>query len=101
MSPYKLSLLAGGVAAVCLAATVSKFAIAATEQGKLGGLGVNEGIFVDPATFNVVKGVAKSDPSAQIVRLGAREVKSGAIIFRAGDKLYLADADPGCEKLDE
>jgi hypothetical protein len=28
------------------------------------------------------------------VKLGAQEVKTGAIIVRAGDKLYLVDTDP-------
>jgi hypothetical protein len=31
---------------------------------------------------------------AQVAKLGAREVKDGAIIFRAGGKIYLVDRHP-------
>ena len=99
MSPSKVTLLVVGVAALGLAAAVSKFAIAATEHVKMGDLKANEGIFVDPQAFNIVKGVAQGDPSAQIVKLGAREVTNGAIIFRSGDKLYLVDANPGAKSM--
>ena len=33
------------------------------------------------------------------MKLGATEVKDGAIIFRVGDKLYLVDADPKAKSL--
>ena len=75
------------------------FASAAPEKGELGGLATNEGILVDPKTFNITKGIAKTDPTAHIVKLGAREVTNGAVIFRVGDKLYLADADLGQKSL--
>jgi hypothetical protein len=55
----------------------------------------NEGIFVDMSTFKVLRGMAKTDPTAQITKLGARPVNEGAIIFRAGNKLYIVDAVPG------
>jgi hypothetical protein len=62
----------------------------------VGQLGSNEGIYVDMKDFKIAKGTAKDDASvqAQIAKLGAREVKDGAIIFRAGDKLYLVDRHP-------
>ena len=41
----------------------------------------NEGIFVDGKTFKIARGKAKGEPSAQIARLGAKEVGPGAIIF--------------------
>jgi hypothetical protein len=59
----------------------------------------NEGIYVDPASFAILKGVSKKDPSASIAKLGAREVGNGAIIFRVGNKLYLADAMVGGKSL--
>lgn len=62
-------------------------------------LRANEGIYVDPASFAVMKGVAKGDTAAKIEKLGAREVTNGAIIFRVGDKLYLADAVIGQKSL--
>ena len=57
-------------------------------------LGNNEGIFVDSKSFNINKGKAKVDPAAQIAKLNAKEVGPGAIIFRSGDKLYIADGTP-------
>ena len=99
MSPSKVTLLVMGVAAVGLVAAVSKFAIAATEHVKMGDLKANEGIFVDPKGFSIVKGLAQGDPAAQIVKLGAREVTNGAIIFRSGEKLYLVDANPGAKSM--
>lgn len=60
----------------------------------LGQLASNEGIYVDMKAFKIAKGAAKGDPSAQIVKLGAREVTDGAIIFRHGDKLYIVDGRP-------
>jgi hypothetical protein len=62
-------------------------------------LKANEGIYVDPATFAILKGVSKTNPAGSIVKLGAREVGNGAIIFRVGDKLYLADAAIGGKSL--
>jgi hypothetical protein len=62
-------------------------------------LNANEGIFVDPASFAIMKGVAKSDPAAKITKFGAREVITGAVIFRVGDKLYIADANPAQKSL--
>jgi hypothetical protein len=79
---------------------VSKLAVSAQEQrAQLGALNVSEGIYVDRKSFGIVKGATKVDPTAQIVKLGAKEVKDGAIIFRAGDKLYLVDADPSTKSL--
>src|SRR5262245_38504004 len=98
-SSSKVSMLVVGAAALCLIAAVAKLATAAQDKSELGGLNANEGIFVDPKSFNIVKGSAKTDPSAQIVKLGAREVTNGAIIFRAGDKLYLVDANPAEKSL--
>jgi hypothetical protein len=62
----------------------------------LGALASNEGIYVDMKEFKIAKGAAKDDAAvqAQIAKLGAREVKDGAIIFRSGDKLYLVDRHP-------
>ncbi len=71
------------------------FAVASSQRQQVGELGKNEGILVDVKTFKIVKGTAKNDPSAQLVKLGAREVAEGAIVFRSGDKLYIADGRPG------
>ena len=60
----------------------------------IGELASNEGIFVDGKTFKIAKGKAKGEPSAQIAKLGAKEVGPGAIIFRYRDKLYVVEGTP-------
>jgi hypothetical protein len=62
---------------------------------QLGALANNEGIYVDMKDFKIAKGTANGDPSDQIKKAGAREVGDGAIIFRSGNKLYIADGKPG------
>jgi hypothetical protein len=63
-------------------------------QDVLGQLGSNEGIYVDMKGFKISKGAAKGDASKHVAKLGAREVTNGAIIFRAGEKLYIVDGSP-------
>jgi hypothetical protein len=64
------------------------------EPAALGALASNEGIFVDVKEFRVAKGAAKGDPAAHIAKAGAKEAPDGAIIFRSGNKLYIADGKP-------
>ena len=78
---------------------MTKHAVSAQERAELGALNPSEGIYVNPKGFGIIKGTAKTDPSAQIMKLGAKEVKDGAIIVRVGDKLYLVDADPGAKSM--
>jgi len=99
MSARRFTFLALGVTAIALVASVPKLAISAQERAQLGALNTNEGIYVDRKGFSVIKGAAKTDPTAQIMKLGAQEVKDGAIIFRVGDKLYLVDADPEAKSM--
>ena len=63
-------------------------------QNVLGQLASNEGIYVDMKDFSITKGTAKGDPTAQIAKLGAKKISDGAIIFRAGDDLYIVDSKP-------
>lgn len=91
MLTRKFALLVMGTAALVSAAFMSKLAFSATQ---LGPLNATEGIYVDRKGFDIVKGTAKGDPTANLVKLGAKEVKEGAIIVRVGEKLYLVDADP-------
>jgi threonine dehydrogenase-like Zn-dependent dehydrogenase len=93
MSLSKASLLVIGLGSIGLALAVARLAGAAPTP--LADLGNNEGIFVDMKTFKVLRGTAKTDPAAQIQKLGARPVNDGAIIFRSGDTLYIVDAVPG------
>jgi hypothetical protein len=53
----------------------------------------NDSIYVDGRSFKVTPGNAKGDASALIKQLGARDLGPAAIIFRKGNKLYVA-ADP-------
>jgi hypothetical protein len=64
------------------------------EPSALGALASNEGIFVDVKEFKIAKGAAKGDANDQIAKSGAREVTDGAVIFRSGNKLYIADGKP-------
>lgn len=98
MSARSLTILALG-AAIGVAASVSMLSVSAQERSQLGALKASEGIYVDTKNFTIIKGMAKSDPSAHMMKLGAQEVKDGAIIVRAGDKLYLVDADPAAKSL--
>ena len=93
MSARSITLLALG-AAIGFAASMSNPAVSAQDRTQLGALSASEGIYVDPKTFNIVKGSSKTDPTEHMVKLGAKEVTAGAIIFRAGDKLYLVDTNP-------
>src|SRR6476660_9755452 len=95
MSLSKPTMLIVGVAAVALAAGAGRLALAQQPTGDvIGELANNEGIFVDGKTFKIARGKAKGEPSAQIARLGAKEVGPGAIIFRYRDKLYMVEGTP-------
>ena len=101
MSSNKTTFLVLGAAAIALAvATLPKLAISAPERAQLGPLSTSEGIYVDKKNFGIIKGAAKAEPTAaQLTKLGAKEVKDGAIIFRVGDKLYLVDTDPNVKSM--
>jgi hypothetical protein len=89
MSPLKVSAL------LAAAAIVGAVGVgAATQRTAIGDLSNNEGILVDVKSFKIIKGKAKGDPQAQLIKLGARQVADGAIVFRSGDKLYIADGRP-------
>ena len=64
MSTRKLALLAVGAVAIVSAAFMSKLAFSAQERTQLGALNVSEGIYVDRKGFDIVKGTAKGDPTA-------------------------------------
>src|SRR5262245_273046 len=84
-----------GAAVIALAAGLAGSAGAQSPSGDvISELANNEGIFVDATNFKVVKGQGKGDASAQIAKMGAKEVSPGAIIFRSGDKLYMVEGAP-------
>ena len=85
----KHTMLIVSVAAIALAAGTGRFALAQQASPEvLGELADNQGIFVDGKTFKIVRGAAKGDPTAEIAKMGAKEIGPGAILFRHGDKLY-------------
>src|ERR1700687_6026405 len=59
-------------------------------EGAPGKIAHNDAIFVDGQTFEVISGRARGDASAQIKNLNARALGPAAIVFRSGDKLYVA-----------
>lgn len=100
MSSSRITFLFLGAAAMALATSLPKLAISAPDRTQLGPLSVSEGIYVNSKSFGIVKGAAKVNPTeAQLTKLGAKEVKEGAIIFRVGDKLYLVDTDPNAKSM--
>ena len=50
----------------------------------------HDGIYVDGRSFKVIPGTASGDTSALMQKSGVRELGPAAIVFRKGDKLYLA-----------
>ena len=94
MSGPKASLFAIAIGSIGLAVAASQLAGAAS-QSPIADLSNNEGMFVDKKTGKVVRGMAKTDPTAQITKLGAKPVSEGVIIFRSGGNLYIVDAAPG------
>jgi hypothetical protein len=54
----------------------------------------HDGIYVDGRSFKVIPGTASGDASAVMRKSGARELGPAAIVFRKGDKLYLATVPP-------
>jgi len=51
-----------------------------------------DAIFIDGQTFQVLTGKARAAASDQLKNLNARELGPAAIVFRSGDKLYIAGA---------
>jgi hypothetical protein len=78
---------------VVLASSVSTLALAQSQDASRT-LANNDSLMIDGRTFKLTPGTAKGDVSAEITKLGARELGPGAIIFRNGDKLYIADSLP-------
>jgi hypothetical protein len=64
---------------------------AAQAQGTTG-IADKDAVFIDGQTFQIVPGRSNGDFAARVEGMGAREIGPGAIIFRSGDKLYIAGA---------
>ena len=84
----KLKSLMTGTTAIMLLLGVPSWA---AEQPGVGIVN-NDSIYIDGNSLKIVPGKAKGDASALIKKLDAHAVGAGMIIFRSGDKLYMADA---------
>jgi hypothetical protein len=76
------------IAAVVLASCWTS--LAARAEDALPRIDDKDGIFIDGQTFQVLPGRARADVSAQLKNLNARELGPAAIVFRSGDRLYIA-----------
>src|SRR5215472_8635494 len=81
------ALLIGAGAIVLISGPVS----VAVAQSALS-IGDNDSVLIDGSSLTVVPGKGKGDASALIRKLDAQALGPGAVIFRSGDKLYIADA---------
>jgi len=57
-----------------------------------------EGIFIDSRTFSVLPGRKSEELAGMLRMLDARSLGPGAIIFRAGDTLYIAEAPMAADR---
>jgi hypothetical protein len=89
MKLKSLSLMTGTTAIVLLLGVPSW----AAEQPGLG-IANNDSIYIDGNSFKIVPGKGKGDSSALIKKFDAHPMGPGMIIFRSGDKLYIADVSP-------
>jgi hypothetical protein len=109
MPRSRVSLLVAGSTALGLALAASSLALAFDPWGQsqwsymkgaelVPALADNQGVYVDKSNFKLTLGAAKaSDPVALITKMGGKEVTNGAVIFRAGNKLYIVDGKPAGE----
>jgi hypothetical protein len=81
---------------IALAATLVALAAGLPSTGAqaqtAAGIADGDGILIDGRTFEMVPGQRRGDVDRLVKALGARELGSGAIIFRTGDRLYIAGA---------
>ena len=52
----------------------------------------NDSVYIDGKSFQIIPGRAKGDAAVEIKNLSARDLGPAAIVFRSGDRLYIADA---------
>jgi hypothetical protein len=65
---------------------------AAKDQSVPATLGDSDLISIDANTFKIVRGKPNGDIAEEIEKLGARELRAGALVLRNESKLYVADA---------
>jgi hypothetical protein len=57
-----------------------------------------EGIFIDSRTFSILPGRRSEELAGMLRMLDTRSLGRGAVIFRAGDNLYIAEAPMAAER---
>jgi hypothetical protein len=83
-------LLTIAAAAIGVGLAVPTFAYAQSTNAMR--LGDQEGIFIDGRSFSVLPGRTPQDLAGMLRMLDARALGPGAIIFRSGDRLFIAEA---------
>lgn len=86
---------AAAVGALIMAVTMAIAPAQTMRTEAAGTLAANEGYLFDGESFGIVRGGAKGDVSGLIAKLNAKEVGPGVIVFRVGDKIYIAQ--PGAD----
>src|SRR5579871_2015290 len=81
-----------GVVSALLLALAAGASTAAAQTPNIGSIADKDSIFIDGKTFEIRPGTGRADIGDLVKSLGAREIGPGAIIFRSGDKLYIAGA---------
>jgi hypothetical protein len=87
MKPHYSALIASVVALMSGASSI------AMAQNAIN-LANSDSAFIDGRTLTIVHGKAKGDSTAEIRRLGAKELGPATLIIRSGDKLYIASDVP-------
>jgi hypothetical protein len=80
------------IAAAALVMLAAAFPTNGTQAQNAISLADRNGIFIDGRNFEILQGKSQSDVRHLVDALSAREIGPGAIIFRAGDRLYIVDA---------
>ena len=78
--------------ALLLAALAASAGTAVAQAQSSAGIADKDAVFIDGKTFQIVPGQPNGDLAKRLEGMGAREIGPGAIIFRSGDKLYIAGA---------
>ena len=88
---YGPLIVAAAAAIVCIS-SLPRSSVAQTRDALA--IADNDSLYIDAKSFKIVPGKKKGDTSALIEKLDARNLGPGAIVFRSGDELYIADAPP-------
>jgi hypothetical protein len=90
VSPSRTALLAALAVAACEVWGPTSAAAQDASRPTSTPLANNDGIFIDGQAFRFLRGSAAGETAARIKDLNARDLGPAAIVFRSGDKLYVA-----------